>query len=656
MAIRTVLVANRGEIARRVISTCRSMGIASVAVFSDADADAAHVHDADMAVGLGGAAPADSYLRGDAIIDAAVRTNADAIHPGYGFLSENAEFAAAVADAGIVFIGPGPAAIAAMGSKIEAKWRMADAGVPLLPSVQVNVDDDDDVLRSAAENVGFPLLVKASAGGGGRGMRLVDDLEGVEAATRSAAREAGAAFGDDTVYFERFVSPARHIEVQILGDDEGRIVHFGERECSVQRRHQKVIEEAPAASLDDSVRAELHAAAVRAGEAIGYTNAGTVEFLVDPDGGVFFLEVNTRLQVEHPVTEAVFGVDLVALQIEVAAGQPVPDQSAIGPPSGHAIEARLYAEDPVADYAPSTGAVHRFAVPDGVRVDSAIDGSGVVTAFYDAMIAKVIAHQPTRHSAAAQLASALRRTEIVGIRHNAALLVRTLEHPEFLAGEADTGFLERHGAGRLGAELVDESELANHLLAAAVVAQERARAEATTLGSAPSGFRNVPTIGQRRSFRVGEKVFEVEYRFADGALVEASVDGRALDRPVAWSADSSSVDLSVEGVRRAYRVQQVGAEVLVSTRSGSVALHELPRFVAPEDQIDPGSLVASMPGTVRAVEVAVGDEVVEGQSLVVIEAMKMEMAITAVAAGVVESVEVSPGDTVDAGTVLVTLA
>ena len=375
--IERLLIANRGEIARRIMVTCRRLGIETVAVFSDADTDAAFVADADLAVAIGGEAPADSYLRIDTIIDAAHRSGADAIHPGYGFLSESAPFARAVADAGLTFVGPTPEAIEAMGSKLEAKQRMADAGVPLLPSAELT-GLDDAAAAEVAEGVGYPLLIKASAGGGGRGMRIVDGPSALAEAVASAGREATSAFGDGTIYAERYVSPSRHVEVQIFGDDTGRVVHFGERECSIQRRHQKIIEEAPSASLDEVTRAELHAAAVRAGEAIGYTNAGTVEFLLAPPGEsgrpeLFFLEVNTRLQVEHPVTEAIFGVDLVELQLAVAAGGRVPEQASIGPPDGHAVEARLYAEDPTADFRPSTGIVRTFRVPDGVRLDTAID-------------------------------------------------------------------------------------------------------------------------------------------------------------------------------------------------------------------------------------------------------------------------------------------
>ena len=532
--IERLLIANRGEIARRIMRTCRSLGIETVAVFSDADADAAFVQDADLAVAIGGVTPAESYLRVDALLDAAARTGADGVHPGYGFLAENAPFAQAVGDAGLVFVGPSPEVIAVMGSKLEAKQRMADAWVPVLPSAELTGLEDGGT-EAAADQVGYPLLVKASAGGGGRGMRIVESPDELLGAVAGAAREAESAFGDGTLYAERYVAPSRHVEVQIFGDAAGRVVHFHERECSIQRRHQKILEEAPSPSLDDETRRSLHQAAVRAGEAIGYTNAGTVEFLLAPPGSdgrteFFFLEVNTRLQVEHPVTEAVLGVDLVELQLEVAAGGAVPVQDEIGPVEGHAIEARLYAEDPAADFRPSTGTVHRFDVPGPIRLESALEGGGEVSQFYDPMIAKVIAHAPSRDTAAHRLASSLASATIDGITTNRELLVRTLRHAEFLGDRGDSQFLERNDPATMGRPLIEGEERAVYASAAALAIQAGHRVADPHTAGVSTGFRNVVTAPQRVTFSLGDDSIEVAYRFERGRLAELSVDGAELAR------------------------------------------------------------------------------------------------------------------------------
>ncbi|TAL24352.1 MAG: ATP-grasp domain-containing protein, partial [Frankiales bacterium] len=427
MPITRVLVANRGEIARRVFRTCREMGIGTVAVFSDADADAPFVREADRAVHLPGNAPADTYLRGDLVVAAAVRAGADAVHPGYGFLSEDAGFAQAVLDAGLVWIGPPPAAISAMGSKLAAKAMMADAGVPCLAGVDAT-GLADDALVKAAEDIGYPVLVKASAGGGGRGMRIVSAEAELVAAVTGAQREAASAFGDGTVFLEKYVERPRHVEVQVLADAHGSCVALFERDCSVQRRHQKVLEEAPSPAVDDGLRTRLCEAAVAAAQAVGYTGAGTVEFVLSPDGTPAFLEMNTRLQVEHPVTELVTGLDLVRLQLLVAQGEPLPAEVLQARIQGHAIEARLYAEDPARGYLPVTGTLHRVEIPcgAGVRVDSGVESGSVVSPFYDAMLAKVLAHGATRAEASARLAAALAGARLHGIRTNRDLLVRVL--------------------------------------------------------------------------------------------------------------------------------------------------------------------------------------------------------------------------------------
>ncbi|MGY9073870.1 MAG: ATP-binding protein [Acidimicrobiales bacterium] len=655
-SITRLLVANRGEIARRIMRSCASVGIETVAVFSDADASADFVQDADLAVSIGGNTPAESYLRIDAILAAAAKVGADAIHPGYGFLAENAGFAQAVSDAGLIFIGPSPEVISVMGSKLESKKRMSEAGVPLLPSADLTGLDDAAVVAAAVE-VGYPVLIKASAGGGGRGMRIVLTPDLLLDSVASAAREAVSAFGDGTIYAERYVSPSRHVEVQIFGDEHGRVVHFHERECSIQRRHQKIIEEAPSASITDATRAALHQAAVTAGEAIGYTNAGTVEFLLAPgiDGApeeFFFLEVNTRLQVEHPVTEAILDVDLVALQLQVAVGGAVPAQSAIGPVQGHAMEARLYAEDPTADFQPSTGIVSRFDVPGRVRLDTAIDRTGEVTQFYDPMIAKVITHAGTRTAAALELASALAATTIDGISTNRDLLVRTLRHPEFLGDQGDSDFLIRHDPAVLGRPLVEGPELALHAAAAALALQTTNRETDGDTPSVSSGFRNVFTAPQRIELAFGDQILAVGHRFVRGTLSALEVDGVALVDAKVFAVTPDSVDLSVDGVRRQFAIATEGALVSATTSRGSVTMRRIPRFVEPEDQVEAGSTVASMPGTIVAVNVAIGDEVSTGDVLLVMEAMKMELSITASFAGTVAAVAVNPGDSVEAGMVL----
>ena len=655
--IERLLIANRGEIARRVIKTCKRLGIETVAVYSDADSDAAFVQDADLAAGLGGNAPAESYLRVDAILDAAGRTNADAVHPGYGFLAENAEFAQAVIDAGLVFVGPSPEVISVMGSKLEAKARMAEAGVPLLPSLELT-GLDDHALWAAGSEVGYPLLVKASAGGGGRGMRIVHAADDLVAAATGAAREAESAFGDGSIYAERYLSPSRHVEVQIFGDSSGTVVHFHERECSIQRRHQKIIEEAPSPSLDDETRLALHDAAVRAGEAIDYTNAGTVEFLLGPPGSggsceFFFLEVNTRLQVEHPVTEAVLGVDLVELQLSVAAGGEVPSQDAIGHPRGHSVEARLYAEDPQADYLPSTGTVHAFAVPGDVRLDAALESSGVVTQFYDAMIAKVIAHADSREAACRRLAASLAGSTVAGITTNRDLLVRTLRHPEFLGGDGDSGFLDRNNPAELDRPLVEGADRAVYATAAALALQAENRGSDSHTASVASGFRNVATAPQRVALLLGDEVVDVEYRFDRSRLTFVSVDGVALRDPRAYTASVSEVDLAVDGVRQTVECAILPGLISVTGPRGSLVFGRPPRFEEPDKQVKPGSTIATMPGTIVAVHVSEGETVAAGDVLVVMEAMKMELSLTASAAGRVAAVAVAEGDTVEAGSVLV---
>ncbi|WP_326938148.1 acetyl/propionyl/methylcrotonyl-CoA carboxylase subunit alpha [Amycolatopsis cynarae] len=625
--IKNLLVANRGEIALRVFRTCAELGIARAAVFSDADADAPHVAGADAAVRLPGTAPSDTYLRADLLVAAARATGADAVHPGYGFLSENAAFARAVLDAGLTWIGPPPEAIEAMGSKVEAKRLMAGAGVPVLAELDPAKVTEADL----------PVLVKASAGGGGRGMRVVRELGELAGAVRSASAEAASAFGDPTVFCERYLETGRHIEVQVLADEHGTVWAVGERECSIQRRHQKVLEEAPSPLVDDAMREELFDAARKAAKAIGYVGAGTVEFLATSGGEFFFLEMNTRLQVEHPVTELVTGLDLVAEQIRVAEGHPLPAD----PPqwTGHAIEARLYAEDPAAGWQPQTGTLHRFEVPGDVRVDTGVAAGSVIGVAYDPMLAKVIAWAPDRAGAARKLATALAGARIHGVRTNRDLLVNVLRHDAFLAGDIDTAFFDRHGLDVLARPLGDER------LAAAAAAFADAAANRTG-HRLPSGWRNLPSAPQRKRYAVGEAEYEIAYSFGrDGARVVGGVDGTDV---ALVHATPDHVVLDVGGVRRAFDVGRYPGLVCV----GPVSLTPLPRFTEPGAALAAGSLVAPMPGTVLRVAVQAGDTVAAGDPLLWLEAMKMEHRISAPADGVVDQLPVSVGQQVEVGAVL----
>ena len=667
--INRLLVANRGEIARRVFATCRALGVETVAVHSDADADAPFVAEADHAVRLPGNTPAETYLRIEKILDAARRTGADAVHPGYGFLAENAEFAAAVTDAGLTWVGPPAKAIAAMGDKMEAKALLAEAGVPMLPTWT----DPDQITD-------FPVLVKASAGGGGRGMRVVRDAADLAEAVASARREAAAAFGDGTVFVERYVERGRHVEVQIFGDTHGTVVALGERDCSIQRRHQKIVEEAPAV-VGPQVRQRLHEAAVAAGRAVDYVGAGTVEFLLAPTGEFFFLEMNTRLQVEHPVTEAVTGLDLVRLQLLVAEGEPLP-MAATPPVDGHAIEVRLCAEDPVQGFRPATGTLHRFAVPGvtgafaptkGLRLDSGVTDGSTVGVHYDSMLAKLVAWAPTRAEAVRALAGALVRAEFHGVATNRDLLVRVLRSAEFAAAEADTGFLDRHPEVFAPLLPADRSPLA--ALAAALTSAAARRAAAGVLAGLPSGWRNVPAFPQVTRY-AGPDGGEIEVRYRldrTGALAQwhtdpgvTSAEGPSAEAGLAAEADRSGqpptvalvearpdrVVLDVDGVRRAFRVHRVGSAVFVDGPDGPTSLTELPRFPLPTTELAAGSLLAPLPGAVSRVHVAVGQRVAAGDLLLTLEAMKLEHPVLAPTDGVVAELPVPAGGQVDTGAVL----
>lgn len=651
--IRSVMVANRGEIARRVFRTCRDLGITTIAVFSDPDDAAPHVREADLAVHLPGTALAETYLNIERLIDAAVRSGADAIHPGYGFLSESAEFARAVQASGFLWIGPPPEAIERMGSKVESKVMMAAAGVPVLDEIPA-----DEV--SAAD---LPVLVKASAGGGGRGMRVVRTLEALPGEIEAASSEAASAFGDPTVFCEPYLETGRHVEVQVMADRHGAVWAVGERECSIQRRHQKIIEEAPSPLVEriDGMRERLFAAAESATRAVDYLGAGTVEFLADEAGRFFFLEMNTRLQVEHPVTECTTGLDLVALQIEVAQGRRLADTPP--PPNGHSIEVRLYAEDPAADWTPQSGVLHRFEVPaertafdlldrPGIRVDSAVESGSVIGVNFDPMLAKVISWAPTRDVAANMLAAALSNARIHGVATNRDMLVNTLGHQAFLDGDTDTAFIETHGLAELSRPLLSTTARSRSLLAAALCLAEATRCDAILPGI-PSGWRNMASQPIVKRFRQGDEVHEVSYRFDRGELVaEGHSDVTSTD------VSPTGATLGFDGVLHRFDVavadEVAGADgmAFVDSWNGSLAVQIVSPFPDAESDVTPGSLLAPMPGAVIRIAVQVGDVVDQGQALLWLEAMKMQHEIVAPCAGTVTEIRSGVGEQVEVGAVL----
>ena len=623
--LRTLLIANRGEIACRVIRTARKMGIATVAVYSDADAGSAHVAMADRAVRIGPAPARESYLRGDVILAAAKETGADAIHPGYGFLSENAEFAEACAEAGVIFVGPPPDAIRAMGLKDRAKALMAKAGVAVVPGY-LGDDQSPDHLAKEAGKIGYPALIKAVAGGGGKGMRKVEAAGDFSAALESAKREAKSSFGDDRVLIEKYVSRPRHIEVQVFADSHGDAVYLFERDCSLQRRHQKVIEEAPAPGMPEKMRAAMGEAAVKAAKAVGYVGAGTVEFIADASEGLradrfWFMEMNTRLQVEHPVTEAITGTDLVEWQLRVASGEKLPKAQKDLRIDGHAMEVRLYSEDPDSGFLPSIGTLERLRLPENVRVDSGVREGDAVTPFYDPMIAKVIAHDATREGAAAKLADALSHAEIAGVRTNNAFLIRALRNTAFVKGDVDTGFIDRHLN-----ELVPHAEIGADVLQAAAqfVAQEHAKDSADPWNA-------------RDGFRLGGAARQVVEFTAGGKRVTAALNG----------ATASGADV----------MRLANGDIAMMRGGETFTLKPFDPFEAAEQGGEAADrVVTPMPGKIIQVLVKAGDAVKRGQPLAMLEAMKMEHTLAAPSDATVESVNVAQGDQVPAETVVVQFA
>ena len=666
-----ILIANRGEIACRVAASARRMGVRTVAVYSDADARAKHVQACDEAVHIGGSAPKDSYLRWERILEAAKATGAQAIHPGYGFLSENEEFAQACADAGLVFIGPPPSAIRAMGLKAASKQLMEKAGVPLVPGYH-GADQDPQLLHREADRIGYPVLIKASAGGGGKGMRLVERSEDFAAALASCQREAINSFGDDAVLVEKYVLRPRHIEIQVFGDTQGNCVYLFERDCSVQRRHQKVLEESPAPGMTPALRQKMGEAAVAAAQAVNYVGAGTVEFIVEQPGGYdqpeamkfYFMEMNTRLQVEHPVTEAITGEDLVDWQLRVASGLPLPKRQDELRITGHAIEARICAENPDNGFLPATGTLHVYRKPDcasfrvgDVRVDDGVREGDAISPFYDSMIAKLIVHGDTREQALARLDAALAETRIVGLATNVQFLRLVIASDAFATAKLDTALIEREKQ-----HLFHQQRLPQAQAVAAAVAQvlqaERAQETADPF-SRRDGWRSHGVAERRWDFRQGEAAVPARLRYLhDGALQLAVGEGESLaEGLLSWQqAGDGAFDVQFAGQRLRAQVHVLGEQCHVFAPQGAAVLGLAdPLAHAGEVQSEGGRLTAPMPGKVVSFAVKAGDKVSKGQPLAVMEAMKMEHTIAAPGDGVVAELLYAPGDQVTEGSELLRL-
>jgi propionyl-CoA carboxylase alpha chain len=656
-----LLIANRGEIACRIIRTCRKLGIATVAVYSEADADALHVLQADEKVLLGPPQAAQSYLLADRIVEACRRTGAEAVHPGYGFLSERAGFARALEEAGIAFVGPPVGAIEAMGDKIESKRLAREAKVSTVPGT-LDAVSEPAVALEVARSIGYPVMVKASAGGGGKGMRIAHDDQELLDGLERARSEARSSFGDDRCFIEKYVVEPRHIEIQVLGDRQGNIVYLGERECSIQRRHQKVIEEAPSPFLDEATRRAMGEQAVALARAVGYHSAGTVEFIVDRDRNFYFLEMNTRLQVEHPVTELVTGVDLVELMIKVAAGEPLPFRQSDVELNGWAIEARVYAEDPRRGFLPSIGRLVNYREPagEGIRVDSGIVEGGEVSMYYDPMIAKLCAFGPDRATAAARLARALDGYLVRGVGHNIPFLSAVLANPRFAAGRLSTNFIaEEYGERFQGRELDEATR--RDLAAVAVAMRVRETARAAEIGGRMRTWRYRPVT--EWSVKLGEELLDVDLDFHGDGAGEA-VAGRKLHVAVEWqpghklaraTIDGRFLVVQVDPLLEGYLLSHGGAELkaLLRTRRAAEYAARMPPKIPP----DTSRLVKSpMPGLIVSVAVASGQEVKLGQELLILEAMKMENVLRAERDGTVAEVRIAPRDTVAADQVLLTFA
>jgi 3-methylcrotonyl-CoA carboxylase alpha subunit len=702
-SFRKILIANRGEIAVRVIRTCRAMGISSVAVYSDADAHAPHVRLADEAVYLGQAPSQNSYLNGGKLVEAAQRSGCDAIHPGYGFLSENADFAAACATAGIVFIGPSPAVIRQMGSKSAARQLAAEADVPTVPGYD-GLDQRDETLRAEIERIGFPVLIKASAGGGGKGMRVVRAASEIDGALASARREAEKSFGDGTLLLEKFIEQARHVEIQLFGDSHGNLVHLFERDCSLQRSHQKIIEESPSPVVTPELRERMGTAAVRLGRVLAYVNAGTVEFIMAPDGQFYFIEVNTRLQVEHPVTEMITGLDLVKLQIEIAEGKPLPFTQGDLQARGHAIEARLYAEDPRNEFLPATGTLHAWQLPkdmDGLRIDAGVERGSEIGIYYDPLLAKLIAHGADRDEAMRKLSYGLRQLVAQGVTTNREFLLRLLAHPDFQQGQATTSFIAENLETLLAAES-DEVELASACAVVLWLQQSWQQRDAWSK-HLPPGYRNNPYRNPvlKLAVQSGARELSIAWRARAGGRYEIFVGGllsEQVSQPTAWRESSGSprvaqprqvalpvpssssghsekvardrvseiqvqaellavegehIRVALDGVQRNFLITVVGEDFYVHSALGAGAFRKLPRYPEHQTAADAGSANSPMPGVVLKVLVEAGQAVTRGEALLILEAMKMEHTLRAAVDGLVEAILVKPGEVVAPGQVLI---
>lgn len=644
--IHKLLIANRGEIASRIIRTCKRLGIDTVAIYSDADANHPFVREADEAIRIGGKQPAESYLDMDKVIQAAKSSHADAIHPGYGFLSESTAFAARCQSEGFVFVGPNKEAIDAMGSKIKAKIIMDKAGVPVIPGYN-GEKQDNKTLKAEALKIGFPVLLKASAGGGGKGMRVVRKEKDLDKSIEAAKREALNGFGDDALLIEKYFDASRHIEIQIFGDKHKHYIHLGERECSIQRRHQKIIEESPSVAIDDSTRNAMGAAAVKAAEAISYDNAGTVEFIYSEDGSFYFLEVNTRLQVEHPVTEMVTGMDLVEEQIRVASGLPLSVSQDDVTFRGHAIEARLYAEDPDNDFLPVSGKVACWASPDveDVRYDTAVRTGSEVSVFYDPMIAKIIAYGADRTTALSRLRYALRHLTVSGMTTNQAFLLKVLDNEHFISGDFNTHFVDQHMEA-----LKTKSDETPALLAAFLA--DYLERDAQRKIPIPSGWRNNFYQFQQISYGIGETTYLIKYRFSvDSLEVCIEDDNYELAH---WAMNDRDLSFEINGHLNHFQMAVEADKRFIHHAShGHFTVHRIPKFTSPDAAQEPGGYNAPMPGQIIQVNVKNGDAVKKGDTLLVLLSMKMENAIEAMEDGTVEEVFVEQDAFIEADTPMI---
>ncbi len=655
-SIRKILIANRGEIAVRVMKTCREMGIASVAVYSDADKDALFVKSADEAVAIGGLQASESYLDQEKIINAAKISGADAIHPGYGFLSENASFVKKCADAGLIFIGPSPEAVEAMGSKSRSKEIMQKAGIPTIPGYN-GQDQSVEIFINESEKIGFPILIKAAAGGGGKGMRIVYDKQEIPTAIEAAKREALSSFGDNTLLIEKYFESAKHIEFQIFGDHHGQYTHFFERECSVQRRYQKIIEESPSPSLTSELREKMGKIAVAAAQSINYTNAGTVEFILDPENNFYFLEVNARLQVEHPVTEETTGLDLVRLQIETAKGMPLMVNSQNTCQQGHAIECRIYTEDAENNFFPATGTILIWNEPDlnGIRYDSGVSTGSKVDIYYDPMIAKIIAKGTSREEAIQKMQHALGKFVILGITTNKNFLLEILKHPSFIDGTFDTHLINKKFKNYNDSKKTDTS-IINETAIIAMLSEWNERNSLRNFKHLPNGWRNNFFQKNCSTFLIGENEIKVEYRYKNNNCFDINIGEKNFETELV-SCENNSLTCIINKCRKTFVTAKLKDELFIHhPEAGSFKINITPRFSNALSDEKSGGYKAPMPGEIVKLLVKTGDKVISGKGLVIISSMKMETTIEAHSDGIVEEIFIIEKSFVEANTVLLKIS